>query len=65
MTTLEKEPMMELAEVARYLRISRSMLYKFTAKNLIPFHRIGGRLRFRFSEIEAWIAASDHQAGQS
>ena len=36
---------------------SKSWVYKRSMLNEIPRHKIGGHLRFRKSEIEAWIDA--------
>ena len=44
-------------EVARMLGKSKSWVYKRSMLNEIPRHKIGGHLRFRRSEIEAWIDA--------
>ncbi|HLG56866.1 MAG TPA: helix-turn-helix domain-containing protein [Vicinamibacterales bacterium] len=47
-----------IAEVSDYLQISVSSLYKMTARKAavrIPHIRIGGKLRFRRSDIDQWL----------
>lgn len=57
------ESFVDLPEVAKHLRISRSMLYKAVSKKAIPFYRVGNRLRFKLSEIESWVVSHDLQKG--
>lgn len=45
----------ELAE--RLTGLSRSTIYKLTHRREIPHRRVGGRLYFRRSELEAWLDA--------
>jgi len=44
-------------EVAAWLRLAPSFLYRLTARNAIPHYKIGGRLRFSRSAVKAWLAA--------
>lgn len=43
-------------EVCELLRIKLSYLYHLTSNSLIPHFKLGGFLRFRRSELEAWLA---------
>lgn len=42
-------------EIADYLGISKSTLYKMTKQNKIPFQHVGKLLRFSRDEINAWV----------
>lgn len=47
-----------VADVGRYLRISASSIYKMTARHAavrVPHIRIGGKLRFRQSDVDQWL----------
>jgi excisionase family DNA binding protein len=53
-----------VAEVAAMLKLSKSQIYEMTNKrtrtgsireNPIPYLRLGRSLRFRKSDIEAWL----------
>jgi excisionase family DNA binding protein len=47
-------------EVARYLAIPRSSVYKMTSekgRERIPYLKLGGRLRFRKADIDRWLDA--------
>jgi len=46
---------MTTAEVARYLRIDRSTLYKMVGKGQIPGFKVGSDYRFDRDEIDRWI----------
>ena len=42
-------------DVCEYLGLSRSTLYDYRRRGLIPHYRIGGRYRFRLDEVEDWM----------
>ncbi len=42
-------------EAADYLRISTVTLDRLRKQNLIPAIRVGGRLKFRRSDLEAFV----------
>lgn len=47
-----------VAEAAEYLRIPVSSVYKMTSgksKTPIPHIKLGGRVRFRQRDIDAWL----------
>ncbi len=53
-----KSRLWDIDEVARYLHISTGAVYKMTRRKAvdpIPHLKIGGRLRFRPSDIEKWL----------
>jgi excisionase family DNA binding protein len=46
---------MTTVEVARYLRIDRSTLYKMVGKGQIPAFKVGSDYRFDRDEIDKWM----------
>jgi len=55
-------PLMTVRELAAYLNITESAIYKMVNRNELPVVRLGanGRtLRFRREQIEEWIHASE------
>jgi excisionase family DNA binding protein len=50
--------LMSVADVARYLNVSTSTVRDFIARGEIPFHRIRTLIRFRRSEVDAWLEAT-------
>ena len=48
----------DIADVSAYLQVPVSSIYKMTARNApvrIPHIRIGGKLRFRQSDVDQWL----------
>jgi len=45
-------------EAAAYLRLNRQTLYNMVSRKAIPFLKAGRALRFRKSELDAWLEAS-------
>lgn len=54
-----KEVMMELMtleETRQYLKLkSKQTIYNWVCNGLIPYHKIGGCLRFIKEEIDNWV----------
>ena len=48
--------MLTADDVCSLFQIKKSYLYALTSENRIPHFKIGGFLRFRRSQLEAWIA---------
>ena len=54
---LERRPtVMTLTEVARYLRINRSTVYRMARDGTLPAWKLGNVWRFKKESIERWIA---------
>src|SRR5437868_7162023 len=56
----EREPnaLWDVSSVAAYLHIPASSIYKMTARKAalrIPHIRLGGKLRFRRSDVDHWL----------
>lgn len=48
--------LMTIEDLANYLSLSKSAIYKFTSKREIPFYNPGGKkIYFRKKEIDAWL----------
>jgi len=52
---LETEPFLTLKECARRLGVSACSLWKWK----VPGHELGGRPKFRMSEIETYLASDE------
>ena len=49
------ERIMTTAEVAEYLQVHPSTIYKIVKKGQIPFFRVGSDYRFRGDAIDKWM----------
>jgi len=47
--------MLTVTEVAEYLKISRSMIYRLLKRGELPGFKIGGDWRFNAEEIDRWL----------
>jgi excisionase family DNA binding protein len=52
----EEVPVMTVDEVAEYLRIPRSSLYKLAQEGRIPCQKVGRHWRFRRRAIDQWLS---------
>jgi excisionase family DNA binding protein len=59
---MAKERLMTAREVASYLRCSVSTVRRMVLRGRVPHYRLGRLVRFRRSEIDAWLAV--HQGGE-
>jgi excisionase family DNA binding protein len=57
------EPLLTSRELADLLGFSPSTIVDWFEAGKLPGFRIGGRLRFRWSEIETWLEAQRASAG--
>jgi len=53
---------MTIAEVAKFTKLKVATLRKYVAKESIPFQRLGSAIRFKPSEIQAWVDSRSHGA---
>jgi excisionase family DNA binding protein len=49
-------PLMTVSELAEYLKVSHSMIYRLRRDRHLPFLKLGGSFYFDPIEIERWIA---------
>jgi len=54
---IEPNKLMSIPEVAEYLGVKISTIYDWVHCRQIPYHKIGRLVRFRPSDIDAWIAS--------
>jgi len=51
----EEKSVMTLAEVAEYLRISESTVYKLAREGVIPAQKLGKQWRFHKLAVTDWL----------
>ncbi|WP_352551981.1 helix-turn-helix transcriptional regulator [Mesorhizobium australicum] len=55
-----KQDLLSLEEAARYLNVSKSTLFRWRSQMIGPrSFLLGGRVRFRLSELDAFVARSE------
>lgn len=54
---MPREALMTVAEVSEYLACSVSMVRRLAQRSEIPYYRLGRLLRFRRSDVDAWLQA--------
>ncbi len=52
---------MTIDELAEYLQVSKSSLYKLVQNGHIPGHKVGKHWRFRRLTIDRWLDQSEGQ----
>ena len=45
-------------EVSQYLKVSKPWPYVMAKRGILPYHKMGKVIRFRRSDIEAFLAGS-------
>lgn len=55
MNEIAPSPVMTLQEVAHYLQVSTSTVYKLVQTGKLPGRKVGGRWRFARKSVEAWL----------
>ena len=50
------DSLLTVPEVADLLRVQESTVYTWAESGALPVYRVGRLLRFRSSEVEAWLA---------
>ncbi len=55
MPTEKRDEIMTMDELAEYLKISKSTLYKLAVENKLPGTKIGKRWRFHKDAIDQWV----------
>ena len=57
----QKEQIMTLREVAKYLGLHAMTVYKLTREGRVPAAKIGGQWRFKRDVLDQWLEAQMHQ----
>ena len=52
---VERGDILTMDELATYLKISKSTLYKLAVENKLPGQKIGRRWRFHKNAVDAWV----------
>lgn len=55
-----QDPVMAIADLAKYLKLSTSTLYKLCAEGKVPGQKIGRHWRFHKDVIEKWLTERSH-----
>jgi excisionase family DNA binding protein len=58
------DSLITVKEVADYLKLKEQTVYLLARQNKIPSLKVGGSLRFKKSQIDAWLASSPRTGGQ-
>jgi excisionase family DNA binding protein len=58
------ESLITVKEVADYLKLKEQTVYLLARQNKIPSLKVGGSLRFKKSQIDAWLAAAPKSGTQ-
>lgn len=53
---MSREPYVDGKAAAAYLGISHKTVERRVHERSIPFHKVGRLVRFRYSELDAWVA---------
>ena len=56
------EQLIKPKETARFMGIELATLYTWVSRGKIPFVKVGAKLMFRPSALEAWLREREHQA---
>ena len=51
----EQEPVLTIDELAKYLKISKSSLYKLVKDGKVPGQKVGRHWRFHRETIDRWL----------
>lgn len=50
-----KDRWLSVAEIAKYLGVSRDTVYTWASQDKMPAHKVGRLWKFRFSQIDKWV----------
>lgn len=62
--TADGEKLLTLDNVSERLSVSISTVRRIVREGLLPAYRVGGRLRFKLHEVDAYVDAQRIDAGQ-
>ena len=52
---IDTSSVLDLAEAAKYLKLSKPTMYGMTSKRILPHYKQGRHLYFRKEELDQWI----------
>lgn len=53
---------MTISDLADYLQVSKSSLYKLVQQGKVPGQKVGKHWRFRKDTVDQWLSASSEEA---
>jgi len=53
---------MTISDLAEYLQVSKSSLYKLVQQGKVPGQKVGKHWRFRKDTVDQWLSASSEEA---
>ena len=63
---MERGPsIMTLEEVAKYLRVHKSTIYRMAREGTIPSTKIANQWRFKKARIDEWLMEREHDGALS
>jgi len=57
--------MMTIEELAKYLRLHRSTVYRLAREGIIPGFKVGSQWRFSRDSVDQWMAGQEATIGGS
>jgi excisionase family DNA binding protein len=58
---MSQEQLLDIKEVAAYLRVKESTVYTWAQEGSIPAFRLGRLWRFRRADLDAWLEGKRNQ----
>ena len=60
----DEDQRMDVTEVQKYIpgHPAVQTIYGWTSNNLIPYHKVGKRIYFVKSELDAWLSQEQHKS---
>lgn len=58
MSAEQSDYIMTLKEVAQYLKLAESTVYKLVQNGTLPARKVGGTWRFSRQQLDAWLKGS-------
>lgn len=55
----DEDQVLTIDELATYLKVSKSTLYKLVQEGKVPGHKVGRHWRFRRETIDRWMDSSN------
>jgi excisionase family DNA binding protein len=57
-------PVLTVKEVADYLQVHQSTIYRLLKRNMLPAFRIGSDWRFRKADLDEWLQRLGRSSGK-
>lgn len=58
-----RQDVLSIDELAVYLKIAKSMLYKLAQEGKLPGQKVGRHWRFHGEAIDAWLKSTERREG--